>query len=253
MGAATEIDERDLAVLRVAVNRYDLALGPLLLESIGSLSNTLDDLGLVGLFGKQLQCLVTLQFLALETLVVLHDLGHLALDALEVLRSERFLYIEVVIEAVFDRRADRVLGAGIKTENGLSQHVSGGMAQHLASELILRGDHFDVLTFAGNVREVALLARPPRGSRAPGLPLPWRGQTRRCSRLLWSLPTWQSSSGSCLVGRVVDVDEAPVVLGDLVRSVFALDVPVDVPLQRVPPDRPADGEANVPRHSGSLL
>src|SRR4051794_24918053 len=43
----------------------------------------------------------------------------------------------------------------------------------------------------------------------------------------------------------VDLDEAQVLLRDLGGRVLALDVPVEEALERVPPDRSADGEAGV--------
>ena len=54
------------------------------------------------------------ELLALEALVLLHDRAHLALDAAEIVVAERLAAgeLEVVVEAVGDRGADRVLGAG---------------------------------------------------------------------------------------------------------------------------------------------
>src|SRR6202012_937192 len=43
----------------------------------------------------------------------------------------------------------------------------------------------------------------------------------------------------------IDLDEAQVVAGDLLRSRDPLDLPVDVCLQRVPPDRAPDREADI--------
>src|SRR5215211_2139545 len=48
---------------------------------------------------------------------------------------------------------------------------------------------------------------------------------------------------------VIDVDEPPVVGGDLLRGVLAPEVAVDEPLQRIPPDRATDLEPDVPRHA----
>src|SRR5260221_6006141 len=47
------------------------------------------------------------------------------------------------------------------------------------------------------------------------------------------------------LGALVDGDEAKVVLGDLARAGGALDLAVDICLERVPPDRAPDREADV--------
>src|SRR5262245_31170067 len=48
---------------------------------------------------------------------------------------------------------------------------------------------------------------------------------------------------------VVDVDEPPVVGGDLLGGVLPREVAVDEPLQRVPPDRTTDREPDVAGHA----
>src|SRR4051794_18496766 len=50
------------------------------------------------------------------------------------------------------------------------------------------------------------------------------------------------------LGLVVDLDEALVVVGDLLGRLGALDALVEVALERVPPDRAADGEPDEALH-----
>src|ERR687894_1890097 len=57
---------------------------------------------------------------------------------------------------------------------------------------------------------------------------------------------------STVRGRCVDVDEAPVVLGDALGRGIAIHASVEVALERVPPDRPSDGEADVAGNAGPL-
>src|SRR5881392_4132949 len=61
------------------------------------------------------------------------------------------------------------------------------------------------------------------------------------------------SHARALLGPLVDLDEAQVVLGDLIGRRLALEVAVEEGLQRVPPDRPPDGEADEALHRRRLL
>ena len=70
---------------------------------------------------------------ALEGLVGGDVLGHLRLDALEVgLGDVRALgELEVVVEAVLDRRADRDPGARVELADRLGHHVRGVVADQV--------------------------------------------------------------------------------------------------------------------------
>src|SRR5271167_3614611 len=73
---------------------------------------------------------------------------------------------------------------------------------------------------------------------------------RSHSAKLWRIFTTRSShqarlGGDGRLGALVDGDEAQVVLCDLAGAGGSLDLAVDVCLERVPPDRAADGEADV--------
>ena len=63
--------------------------------------------------------------------VLLRDLGHALLDRRQVLRRERTLVREVVVEAVLDHRADRHLRVGEQLLHRVGQQVRRGVAQDL--------------------------------------------------------------------------------------------------------------------------
>ena len=62
---------------------------------------------------------------------LLDDLAHHRLDALEVLRSERLIALEVVVEAVGDRRADGDLHVGEQPFDRLRHQVCRRVAQDI--------------------------------------------------------------------------------------------------------------------------
>ncbi|GAA3072269.1 hypothetical protein GCM10020000_66250 [Streptomyces olivoverticillatus] len=85
------------------------------------------------------------------------------LDGLEVIGVEGLLDVEVVVEAVLDRRADAQLGLGVELLHSLGHDVCGGVAQDV--EAVLGGDldGLDLLAVGDGVREVLELARDADG------------------------------------------------------------------------------------------
>ena len=65
----------------------------------------------------------------LEALVLLRHLAHLRLDLLEIIRRDPVLHVEVIIEAIFDRRPVGELGIRPDSEDSRRHHVSCGMAE----------------------------------------------------------------------------------------------------------------------------
>ena len=122
-----------------------------------------DQLQLVRLVGQLLAGGLVGDDAAGEALAALLDLLHLLLDGLEVLGRERLLDVEVVVEAVLDRRADAELGLGEQLLHGLRHDVRGGVAQDV--EAVLGGDldGLDVVAVPHLVREVLQLAGHARG------------------------------------------------------------------------------------------
>ena len=106
-----------------------------------------EDLDLVGMLSEQLIGRGTVHLGADERLAGRHDGAHLGLDRLEVVIGERPRpaglvgpQVEVVIEAVSDRRSDRERGARVDPQYRLGQHMRSRMAQHLKS-LVRRREH----------------------------------------------------------------------------------------------------------------
>ena len=108
----------------------------------------------------------------------LRDLAlDLGLDRLEVALADRLRELEVVVEAVLDRRADRDLHAGIEPADRLGEQVRARMAQHVErigigavarrqelDRLAVRERKADVLDGAVRAHEHCLLGelRPDR-------------------------------------------------------------------------------------------
>src|SRR5918994_313133 len=114
VGAATEVGELALRVER------DLPLGGV--DELDLVRLTLRQKAALRLLRRDLLALPRAAFLQLA-----HDLG---LDLLEVLLADRHGELEVVVEAVLDRRADRDLGARIEPADRLREQVRGRVAQH---------------------------------------------------------------------------------------------------------------------------
>ena len=67
---------------------------------------------------------------ALEPGAAADNVAHFRLDGGEVVRRERLIACEIVVEAVLDRWADGDLRAGIKILHRFGQHVSGVVTDH---------------------------------------------------------------------------------------------------------------------------
>ena len=72
-----------------------------------------------------------IHLLAHERILLRRDLPHLVLERGEILRRERLGDLEVVVEAVLDRRAEADLRVGAQASHGRREHVRGRMAQHV--------------------------------------------------------------------------------------------------------------------------
>jgi hypothetical protein len=125
----------------------------------------LDDLPLVRLVGEPLQRLVPSQFLADERLGGGHDLAHPGFDPGQVLGREGLFEIEVVVEAVLDRGADRVFRSGEEVADGLGQHVGRRMPEDMESVGFGRKDRFDVGVVDDGSGQIHQPAGQARGDR----------------------------------------------------------------------------------------
>ena len=160
MRPAAEVHER----VRVPV-RGDDALS----RALGRV-DALDDLALVGLIGEDRQTLLDRVLFAHEGLVLGHHLAHARLDATQVLFAEMGAtgQLEVVVEAVLDRRSDGETGAGPQLQHGLGHHVRGGVTEHGApGSGVLRHDR-DPRSFGQWGAQIHLPSVERRRYRGPG-------------------------------------------------------------------------------------
>ena len=129
-----------------------------------------DDLGLVFLAhaAEELDRLVAAHQRTRDRMRFLDDLVHLGLDCRQVLRRERPLIGEVVVEAVFDDRADGYLRARMQALHRLRQQVRGGMTQHVERLGRLVGDDGELGVLFDAMREVDQLAVNLAGQRGLG-------------------------------------------------------------------------------------
>ena len=113
--------------------------------------------------------LVARDLLAHERLVRLHDLPHPPVDLREVRLVDRLGEVEVVVEAVLDGRADRVLRARVQIAHRLGHHVRGGVTQHVQTVVgRVRRPARRSASAVGHERQVAELAVHARRQRALG-------------------------------------------------------------------------------------
>ena len=90
-----------------------------------------------------------------EPLAGLDDLAHPLVEVGEVLRGERPRDVEVVVEAVLDRRADAELGVRERLLHGLRQHVGGGVPDHRPAVLGVGRDRLGLGVLVGGPGQVA--------------------------------------------------------------------------------------------------
>ena len=91
---------------------------------------------------------------AVKTLALLENRLHPLLDVGDVLGRERALDVEVVVEAVGDRRADPELGVGEEILHRLGHDVSGRVADDRPALVGVGRDRLDDVAVLGVVGEV---------------------------------------------------------------------------------------------------
>ena len=178
VGAPAEVDEAG----RVLVEAHDARLG----DGGRVVDGALDDLPLVAVVAEDGEPLRHRALPADERLALGDDLPHAGLDAREVVGGERAAVgqLEVVVEAVLDRRADAEGGAGPQVEHRLGHDVRGRVADRVEAALALRGDDGDGGPVGQGVAQVALDAVDVDDDRRLGQPgTDGAGQIRARSRL----------------------------------------------------------------------
>ncbi len=111
---------------------------------------------LVGLFGKRL---FFGHHTAAEGLGRLDDALHALLDGLQVIRGERGLHIEIVVESVLDDRSDAELGVRTNLLDGLSHHMGRGVTHDGQTILAVKRDglhHIAIVQFGVKVTRFAV-------------------------------------------------------------------------------------------------
>ena len=119
----------------------------------------LDDFFLETMIGEDRQCLLLAHCLAHERLVRLDDLPHLGFDCFEIFRCERTTDVEVVVEAIGDRRADRKGGTGKECQDCLGKDMGRRVAHDAAALVGGVGQDLDraaVRQWPGQVKELAV-------------------------------------------------------------------------------------------------
>ena len=101
-----------------------------------------DQLLLVGLVCHELLGFFRGQLKALQGQVFLDDLLHLRLNGRQVLGGEGLLHVEVVVEPVFNGRANGKLGAGVQPHHCLGHDVGGGVPVGVLALRRIEGEDF---------------------------------------------------------------------------------------------------------------
>ena len=105
-----------------------------------ALGDGVDDLELERLVLEERQTLLDRVLVTGEGLVLGDDRAHLGVDAREVVVTEVCVagQLEVVVEAVRDRRTDRVLRPGPEARDGLGQDVGARVTKDVATGVARR-------------------------------------------------------------------------------------------------------------------
>ena len=141
------------------------ALAQLEVQRAGRVPLEADQLQLVGLGGEFGPGLLVGHHPAGEPLALPDDLAHPGLDGLQVLRGERLGHVEVVVEAVLDRRADTQLGLREQLLYGLGHDVRGRMPHDVPAVVAGDAHRLHDVPVGHLVGQVAQLAVDPGGDR----------------------------------------------------------------------------------------
>ena len=108
---------------------------------------------------KQLQCLLTGQLLTGEGQILGGNFQHFLLNSLHILGHKNVRAINIVIEALFDGRADAELGVGIKALNGLRHDVGRAVPKNVFALFIIKGEDLQLYISVqrlGQVNDIAV-------------------------------------------------------------------------------------------------
>ena len=116
-----------------------------------------DQFQLVRLVGQLCARVVVRDHPAAEPLPLLDDLLHLLLELGQILRGERGGHVEVVVEAVLDRRADAELGVREQVLDGLREDVRGRVPDDRQTLVGRRLHRLDLVAVGDHPGQVAQL------------------------------------------------------------------------------------------------
>ena len=116
------------------------------------------DLESLALVAKHLLRLVARPHFLGEGFVAGDDLAHLLFDRVEILRRERLVAEEIVIEAVLDHRPDGDLRAGPQRLHRFGEHVRGVVADEFQRARIVAVEELDLGIVLDRIGEIGELA-----------------------------------------------------------------------------------------------
>src|SRR4030095_4437333 len=135
-GQLDRLDRRRVLEVRATAEIGEVTLGVEGDRSLGRIDEL--DLVVLALRLEAPPCLVATDLLALPRASFRELPAHLLLDALERLLADRLGELEVIVEAVLDRRPDGDLDAWIEMPDGLRKEMRGRVPEHREGVGILR-------------------------------------------------------------------------------------------------------------------
>ena len=122
--APAKVDETGVAVdrnLRLHIQGIAVLVEATLLQA-------LDQLNLIRLIVKYAPRFISRDYLFFKGVLLGNDLAHALLDHLQVFRGQGARQVKIIVEAIFNRWTDGVLGLRQHFHHRLSHHVSRRMA-----------------------------------------------------------------------------------------------------------------------------
>ena len=128
----------------------------------------LQPLELEGIVGEELPALLLAHAAALEGIVGGDDVAHAGLERLQVFGREGFVHLEVVVEAVLDRRAEADARGGMQLAHRGGEYVRGGVAQYRQGIFVPAGEDAHLRVLRHRASQVHRFAVHDGRQRGPG-------------------------------------------------------------------------------------
>ena len=130
--------ERDRFLLRQVFDQHDLVVLAFILEI--------------------LERFIARQHLLHQRDIFLRDLRHLLLDRCEILLAENMVRVQIIVEAIIDRRSDSKLHAREQVLDRLRHHMGRRMTQREKTFRILLREEFHLCTIHDRIAQIRQLA-----------------------------------------------------------------------------------------------